>query len=117
MIASIRARMQGKTSRAYPSRRKVANLLTDGARRVHATRAPLHADAAARLDEIAAYQPGLIDLHAELTETEIYLQALVTQARRDGHTALARALEVAASTIAGATSQVAIAATKTTPQP
>lgn len=116
MIATLRARWQGKNSRAYPSRRKVADILLTQERQT-AGRERSHAAGAARLDGPLDFQPGLLDIHEDLLDTTAYLNTLAVHARSSGHRRMADALGFATATVARATDQVATAATETATRP
>ena len=117
MLATFRARMQGKSSRAYPSRREVANLLRkqehqDGERRRH------HDTGAALLDGPLNFQPGLLDLHDDLVDVLAYLEALEYRAMVTCQPrSLGAALAAAGDALGAAIKQVATAATETATQP
>lgn len=75
----------------------------------------VHAAGARKLDDPYAFQPGLVDLHGELHETWIYLNALEAEARRRGYATLANHLEASASSVIETTCWVAAAAEATIP--
>ena len=116
MLTKFRARMQGKTGIASPSRRKVADLLRQQEQQT-AKRERNYAAGAARLDSLLEFQPGLVHLHDDLLDIVAYLQTLGAHAHSSGHRRLADALGYATATITRATDQVATAATETATQP
>lgn len=82
-----------------------------------AERARTHSEAAARLVDSFAFQPGLIDLHDDLHDVWHYLVALKSRADEMGYGSLAEHLDAAAETTAATLSIVATAAEATVPGP
>ncbi|MFE7056058.1 hypothetical protein ACFVAO_12670 [Streptomyces californicus] len=75
----------------------------------------IHAQGAEKLHDPLAFQPGLIDLHAEMHDMWLYLTALRAQAQRGKSANLADELEEAADFMGEVLHHVGLAAEVTVP--
>ncbi|MFD5899652.1 hypothetical protein [Streptomyces sp. NPDC060366] len=115
-VSQILARLQGKRA-AYDTTGEVIQLLDEQYARVHDTRLPAHLQRTAHLEQLLAFQPGLVDARATAADLALYTEALVTAARSNGHTELAERLVDVAETLHGAVAELAAATHATVPVP
>ncbi|ONK09454.1 hypothetical protein [Streptomyces sp. MP131-18] len=114
MIRDLVHRLSGKTT-AHTSQRALREALTAQARRVRNEGQDLHELGARRIDGgTLGFQPGLVELHGDLVDIEIYLAALGSEGRRRGHRDLARHIDAAGKTAQTLRGAVAAAAEATT---
>ncbi|MCX5278020.1 hypothetical protein [Streptomyces virginiae] len=101
--------LMGK-SWAYESVEDVREVLAKNSFDAFPERVEVHAEGAATLTDAYAFQPGLIDLHADLHDVWHYLTAQKERARELGCATLAAQLGTAADSTRDALQDVATAA-------
>lgn len=115
-VSDFLARLQGKRA-AYDTTDEVVRLLDEQYARVHDARLPVHLQRTAHLEELLAFQPGLVDARAKTADLALYADALVTAARSNGHTELAERLVDVVESLHGAVAELAAATHATVPVP
>ncbi|MFF3256499.1 hypothetical protein ACFYWP_37210 [Actinacidiphila glaucinigra] len=115
-LAGLAARLQGKTT-VYDTDTEVVGLLNAQTDRIYDERTPTHAADAARLTDELDYQPGLVDLHGDVCDVAVLLDALTTTATDLGNSDLTDSLAEAAEAAHELRLRLATAVRATVPGP
>lgn len=100
---------------AFENADDVTRTLAQRAEQTFMKRVPQHDIGAARLHNVLDFQPGLIDQHTALYDTQLYIGALRVAARREGHGDLAASLWNAEYALRAVMQHLSEAAVRTAP--
>jgi hypothetical protein len=104
-----------RRSIAYNNPRVVRDMLAEQASKTRTARTRHHQDGASRIDgDKLGFQPGLTELHGEMADMEVYLEALAAEAQRRGHREVARRIDTAVRTAQQLRDAIGAAAEATT---